>query len=148
MAPWPGNANLEQTTFGRLTRSELMARVRSRGNKTTEERFAAILRKGGINGWRRHQRLPGHPDFVWRTAKLALFLDGCFWHGHPCRNTVPKTNAAIWRKKIAKNRARDRRVNKELRDDGWTVVRIWECQLGGKLDKYLTLVRERLRLQS
>jgi DNA mismatch endonuclease, patch repair protein len=141
MSVWPGNARLERTTFGRLTRAQLMSRVRSKGNKTTEERFAAMLRRGRISGWRRHRRLLGSPDFVWRKAKLAVFLDGCFWHGHKCRNTSPKTNAAAWRSKITKNRLRDRMVSRRLRADGWTVIRIWECQLRAAPDKVVTLVR-------
>jgi len=129
MAKWPGDAKTQQTTFGRLTRSELMARVRSRGNKTTENRVASFLRKEGIIGWRRHLPLPGNPDFAWHAAKVALFLDGCFWHGHTCRNVSPKTNTALWRNKIAKNKLRDRQITKRLRTNGWKVIRIWECQI-------------------
>jgi DNA mismatch endonuclease (patch repair protein) len=144
MAKWPGNAKLERTTFGHLTRAELMARVRSRGNKTTEIQFAAVLKKEGITGWRRHQSIPGKPDFVWRAAKLALFLDGCFWHGHACRNTKPKTNAKAWKEKIKRNQRRDRQVARHLRARGWTVVRIWECQITKRRDRYLALLRNRL----
>jgi DNA mismatch endonuclease (patch repair protein) len=146
MAKWPGNAKLQRTTFGKLTRSELMGRVRSKGNKTTENRFASILRKEGITGWRRHLPLPGNPDFVWRAAKLALFLDGCFWHGHACRNVSPKTNAALWRTKITKNKMRDRQINRRLRAGGWIVLRIWECRLAKVPDKCLLRVRNGLKL--
>jgi DNA mismatch endonuclease Vsr len=90
MAKWPGDAKTQQTTFGRLTRSELMARVRSRGNKTTENRVASFLRKEGIIGWRRHLPLPGNPDFAWHAAKVALFLDGCFWHGPHVETSLQK----------------------------------------------------------
>ena len=144
MTSWPGNAKLERTTFAGLTRAELMARVGSRGNKTTEKRFAAILRKEGIVGWRRHQRLLGSPDFVWRPARVAVFVDGCFWHGHGCRNVLPKTNTAIWRKKLAKNRTRDREVSRGLQADGWTVIRIWECELRRSPRKYLARLLARL----
>jgi DNA mismatch endonuclease, patch repair protein len=144
MVSWPGNAKSQKTTFGRLTRSELMARVRSKGNKTTEERFAGMLRRERITGWRRHQQVPGNPDFIWRAAKIALFLDGCFWHGHNCRNTLPKTNALMWCDKVKKNKARDRKVTKRLRAEGWTVVRIWECQIRGKGSKYLAFIRSQM----
>jgi DNA mismatch endonuclease (patch repair protein) len=128
---WPGNATAERTTFGRLSRSQLMSRVRSRGNATTELRLAALLRKSGLHGWRRHRPLVGKPDFSWANKRLAVFIDGCFWHGHSCgRNLKPKTNAAEWRRKIVRNRARDRRVSRTLREQGWRVLRIWECLLG------------------
>jgi DNA mismatch endonuclease (patch repair protein) len=144
MTSWPGNAKSQQTTFGSLNRSTLMSRVRSWGNKSTEQRLIALLRKSQIIGWRRHQKLPGRPDFIWKTSKLAVFVDGCFWHGHACRNTKPKTNAKMWCDKIARNKIRDRQSNRSLRARGWTVLRIWECHLGKGPDKCVALIRDRL----
>lgn len=72
------------------------------------------------------------PDFVFQKPKVALFVDGCFWHGCPRHGTKPKTNAKFWRNKIATNQARDRRVNSALRKRGWSVVRIWEHELRRK----------------
>jgi DNA mismatch endonuclease (patch repair protein) len=89
----------------------------------------AIFRSRGIKGWRRHQALPGKPDFVFRRERLAVFVDGCFWHGCPSHLRMPASNVAYWNAKIARNMARDRRVNGELRRAGWTVVRIWEHAL-------------------
>ena len=130
MSHWPGNANRECTTFAGLHRGQLMSHVRSTGNRTTERRLATLVREAGLTGWRRHQPLPGTPDFVWRAAKVAVFVDGCFWHGHHCgKNVTPKTNAKAWRQKIERNQARDRRASRELRQAGWMVIRIWECQL-------------------
>ena len=129
MKQWPGNARRERTTFAGLNRSQLMARVRSTGNKTTEKQLARLLRNSGLTGWRRHQPITGKPDFVWRQAEVAVFVDGCFWHGHDCRNLTSKTNAKAWRDKIAKTRSRDRRTNHRLRQLGWKVIRIWECRL-------------------
>lgn len=130
MSKWPGNAKKEHTMFGGLSRSQLMSRVRSTGNKTTEKCLASMLREKGLNGWRRHQSLPGKPDFVWRATKVAVFVDGCFWHGHNCRrNLSPKRNKKAWDNKIKGNRVRDRKVTRQLRQGGWKVVRIWECQL-------------------
>ncbi|HOD83671.1 MAG TPA: very short patch repair endonuclease [Phycisphaerae bacterium] len=130
MSRWPGNAQREQTTFGRLRRSELMSLVRSTGNKTTERCLVSLLREAGLKGWRRHLPLPGKPDFVWRSARVAVFVDGCFWHGHDCGKCLdPKTNAKAWRDKIAGNQARDRKVTRALRKEGWKVIRIWECEL-------------------
>ena len=119
-----------RTTFGGLTRSELMSRIRSSGNLTTELRMVRLLRSARITGWRRGSLLPGKPDFVWSKQRIALFIDGCFWHGHNCgRNLTPKRNARFWRHRIEQNQARDRRVSAQLRRDGWKVLRFWECSL-------------------
>jgi len=145
MSRWPGNAQEERTTFGGLRRGQLMSRVRSTGNLTTEKRLASLLRAAGVGGWRRHQPLPGCPDFVWPKAKVAVFVDGCFWHGHDCgRNVRPRTNAKAWRDKIERNQARDRRATRVLRRLGWTVVRIWECGLAKDPDRCLDRIRRRL----
>ena len=106
-----------------------MARIRSRGNKATELRLIAIFRAHNIAGWRRHRPLFGKPDFVFPALKLAVFVDGCFWHGCPIHGTKPKTNAAFWRRKISTNRMRDRLVTRTLRSRGWRVLRIWEHEL-------------------
>ena len=106
-----------------------MKRVRGFGNKSTEETLARLFRKAGINGWRRHVRLPGKPDFAFTKQMLAVFVDGCFWHGCPKCYTRPKTNQEFWDKKRQENTARDSRVTRELRERGWKVVRIWEHSL-------------------
>jgi len=130
MGNWPRKGRNRATTFGKLTRSQLMARVRSSGNKTTEQRMVRLLRKAGLKGWRRHMPLPGKPDFAWPALKVALFVDGCFWHGHDCgKNINPRTNAKAWEEKIGNNKRRDRRASRELRGKGWCVLRIWECDL-------------------
>lgn len=123
-------ASSEVTTFGDLSRSELMSRIRSRGNATTELRMMVMLRRAKIVGWRRHLPLQGQPDFAWPKCKVALFVDGCFWHGHDCgRNLVPKKNVQRWRDKLAQTSKRDRRATRVLRSMGWKVIRIWECEL-------------------
>lgn len=130
MPRWPKPTEARSTTFGGLSRSELMSRVRSTGNKTTEVRFKMLLRQEGLRGWRRHFSLPGRPDFAWAKLKVAVFVDGCFWHGHDCgKNIKPKTNPKEWQTKIENNKRRDRRTTRKLRDGGWSVVRIWECRL-------------------
>jgi len=103
-----------------------MARVRGRGNKSTEEKLARLFRQAGIKGWRQHLRLPGTPDFVFPKQRLIVFVDGCFWHGCPRHATLPATRRAFWLKKFTDNKTRDRRVNRELRRRGWRVLRIWE----------------------
>lgn len=118
--------------FHGLTRSQLMARIRSRGNKKTEVAMVALLRANGITGWRRHQSLPGRPDFIFRRERVALFVDGCFWHGCPRHYKAPGTRSGFWQTKVQTNRTRDVCVTRELRALGWKVLRVWECALGAK----------------
>lgn len=111
-------------------RSQMLAAVRSRGNASTELRLAAALRFYGLKGWRRHLPLPGKPDFAWRKERVAVFVDGCFWHGCPRCYRAPRHNAAFWKAKIESNQRRDRRVSRQLRRMDWRVLRIWECRVG------------------
>jgi DNA mismatch endonuclease (patch repair protein) len=130
MSRWPGHSRHAKTTFGGLSRSALMSRIRSSRNATTELKLLSLLRAARLMGWRRNYPLPGKPDFTFPKSKLAVFVDGCFWHGHGCgRNLKPKRNAALWRKKIIGNQGRDRRMTRDLCEAGWTVIRIWECKL-------------------
>lgn len=111
-------------------RSRIMKAIRGSGNRTTEERLASILRRERLSGWRRHLKLPGTPDFAWPKKCLVVFVDGCFWHGCPRCYRAPATNKSFWRQKLKSNKARDRRVAKELRRMGWRVMRVWECRIG------------------
>jgi len=111
-----------------------MRSIKPRGNKSTELRLVVALREAGIRGWRRHGRLPGRPDFAFFAQRVAVFVDGDYWHGNPRSFKVPKTNSAFWRKKIRHNRAKDRRVGRALRARGWTVIRIWESALRKRKD--------------
>jgi DNA mismatch endonuclease (patch repair protein) len=106
-----------------------MSRIRGRGNRSTEAALAKLFRLHHINGWRRHQPIFGKPDFIFPTHRLALFVDGCFWHCCPSCYARPKSNPGFWAEKIARNRDRDRQVNRELRRCGWRVLRIWEHDL-------------------
>jgi DNA mismatch endonuclease, patch repair protein len=106
-----------------------MSLIRSRGNSATELRLIEIFREFGITGWRRNQPLLGKPDFIFRAKRVAVFVDGCFWHGCPKCYKRPGSNQMFWDTKIATNRKRDRYVNRELRKLGWQVVRIWQHQL-------------------
>lgn len=125
-----GRDKSERTSFGGLSRSELMSRVRSSRNVTTELKLLSLLRIEKLKGWRRNYPLLGKPDFVFPDRKLSIFVDGCFWHGHQCgRNLMPKRNALEWREKILRNQRRDRKVARILRASGWRVIRIWECAL-------------------
>ena len=158
--------------FTKRKRSEVMARIRGRGNKGTEGALAKLLRKYRINGWRSQQVIRiddkerrarrSRPtnirtDFIFRRQRIAVFVDGCFWHGCP-KHCSPlkwirkssmverakttrsldklgmtgrgrRTGKEYWRAKLAGNKARDRAVNRMLRRHGWHVVRIWEHEL-------------------
>lgn len=115
--------------FTKKKRSQVMAAIRSRGNKDTELKLASILRARGITGWRRHQAIPGHPDFIFRRERLAVFVDGCFWHGCHWHCRMPRGNRHYWQQKIKRNAVRDKASNKLLRNAGWRVLRIWEHPL-------------------
>jgi len=118
--------------FGKSKRSLVMSRIRGRGNKDTELALAIIMRAHGITGWRRNQPVFGKPDFVFYHNRVAVFVDGCFWHGCPKHATWPAKRAAWWRRKIEGNRARDILVTRTLRRAGWRVLRIWEHEFAKK----------------
>lgn len=109
--------------------SKRMTAVRSSGNRSTELLLIEVLRLSHIHGWRRNFPLVGKPDFVWPDERIALFVDGCFWHGCPLCYAAPRRNAAFWQQKIAYNRVHDRLVTRQLRKSGWRVLRIRECEL-------------------
>src|SRR5260370_39758115 len=111
-------------------RSKIMASVRSRGNRSTEQRMERLLRQLRLSGYRSQWPVTGKPDFAWPKLKVALFIDGCWWHGCPrCKRckTPSKSNATFWRLKVQSNRRRDTRVSRRLRAEGWKVLRVWEC---------------------
>jgi DNA mismatch endonuclease (patch repair protein) len=118
--------------FTKAKRSEVMSLIRGRGNKDTEIALAKLFRRNKITGWRRHQKIFGKPDFIFRQVRLALFVDGCFWHGCPKHGTKPKGNAAFWKNKFSRNIVRDRLVTRTLSATGWRVLRIWEHELARK----------------
>jgi len=118
--------------FTRSKRSGLMSRIRSHGNAATELRFIHLLRDSGITRWRRRYPIYGKPDFVFLRVRLAVFVDGCFWHGCPRCYREPKSNRAFWRQKIMANRKRALVVNRALRKSGWRVLRVWQHELKRK----------------
>ena len=118
--------------FSKEDRSAIMSKVKSSGNKSTEEKLIKYFRDSGITGWRRHYSVKGHPDFIFPKKKVAVFVDGCFWHGHDCRNTRPAENAEYWNKKRERNIEHDKAITELFESRGWTVIRIWECELKKK----------------
>lgn len=115
--------------FTKEKRSEVMSRIRGKGNKDTELAMIKILRSHHIPGWRRNQSVFGKPDFVFPKQKVALFVDGCFWHGCPKHSNMPKNNREFWEKKLQGNMDRDKLISRELRKMNWKVIRVWEHEL-------------------
>jgi len=117
-----------QTT---VIRSNIMRAIRSSNNRSTELRLKGTFVRLGIRGWRvRDKTVFGVPDFVFPRARLAVFVDGCFWHGCPkCSLRVPQHNRTYWATKITRNKSRDRGVERVLGRQGWTIVRVWEHEL-------------------
>ena len=126
--------------FTKEQRCKVMRQVKSNRNKSTELKLITFFKANKIKGWRRNYPLFGKPDFTFPSKKTAVFVDGCFWHGHNCRNTTPKDNADYWSTKVERNKKRDEEVNKTLEQKGWTVVRVWECELKD-VKKLLTTIR-------
>ncbi len=120
-----------------------MASVKSRDAKSTELKFISLLKEKGITGWRRNYPLTGKPDFVFRRIKIAVFIDGCFWHGCPCHCRMPSSNVNYWNNKIEKNKIRDKKITKALKMKGWQVIRIWEHEIKtGKLNQKLKRIKK------
>jgi DNA mismatch endonuclease, patch repair protein len=109
-------------------RSRIMRSNKSHGNFSTELRLLSLFRSNAISGWRRKVALTGRPDFVFKRERIAVFIDGCYWHGCKCRK-MPKTNRKYWQAKFRDNQKRDKRTTVDLRAQGWHVIRIWEHEL-------------------
>jgi DNA mismatch endonuclease (patch repair protein) len=139
--------------FSEAKRSEVMSRIRSKGNKTTEVPLQKAMRIASVKGWRRH--LPVQigsrsvrPDFVFPRHRIAVFVDGCFWHGCPEHGSRPKSNREFWDLKLKSNMARDIRVGKALKSSGWTVLRFWEHSVKKDSAKCARKIARELRKKS
>src|SRR5271170_531087 len=125
---------LENGTFSGVsaTRSNIMAAVKGKSNLSTEVVLRYALVRAGMSGWRLHASdIMGKPDFYFDEARVAVFVDGCFWHGCDRCGHVPKTRSEFWRAKFDRNKARDIRTTRALRAEGIHVIRLWEHALKG-----------------
>jgi DNA mismatch endonuclease (patch repair protein) len=142
-----------------------MSRIHGQGNKRTETDVIKLLRKVRIKGWRRHQTIcfnesnsrraqssdgikfkaQVRPDFVFPKTRVALFIDGCFWHGCPKCYRTPKSRKRFWSAKVLRNKERDTFQTFALKQTGWRVIRIWECSLN---EKSFELLKRTLKLKS
>lgn len=120
-----------------------MARIKAKDTKP-EIRLRRALYACGIRGWRCHRTsLPGKPDLAFGPARLAVFVDGGFWHGHPSK-WWPGRSGPYWDKKISRNIERDRKADRELRESGWTVMRFWDFEIQRELERVVDNVRTSL----
>jgi len=123
-------------------RSEIMGRVRARDTKPEMIVRRAVHAMG--YRYRLHAKdLPGKPDLVFRSRKKVLFVHGCFWHRHPgcALARLPKSRQDFWTPKLNANRQRDVKSERSLKDAGWGVLTIWECELDGT-DKLKNKIKE------
>ncbi len=109
-------------------RTKNMSKIRGI-NTGPEIKLRKLLWAEGIRGYRIHFKLHGKPDIVFIKKKIAIFIDGCFWHKCPVCFQEPETRKEFWMKKIQSNIDRDKKVNEQLENDGWTVIRIWEHEI-------------------
>lgn len=126
-----------------ISRSENMRRIRSK-DTSPEIAVRALVRGLGFTGYRLHRKdLPGKPDIAFVGRKLAIFVHGCFWHGHDCKEGArrPKSNADYWLPKIATNVERDAAHVANLQAHGWSVLTVWECELSSPTDLTKSLHR-------
>lgn len=120
-------------------RHHCMSSIRSRDTRP-EIMVRRWLWKHGYRYRLYKKQLPGRPDIVLGKLHTVIFINGCFWHGHECHKRFPKTNTEFWLKKIERNRRRDADVSLRLRQMGWNVITIWECELA-KEKRQETLAR-------
>ena len=116
--------------FSKKTRSKIMACVKSE-NTAPERLVRSLIHRLGFRFRLNKRDLPGKPDIVLTRLRTVVFVHGCFWHGHKCArgHRLPKANASYWRKKIARNRVRDRANLMALKTDHWKAVVVWECEI-------------------
>lgn len=121
-----------------------MSRVRT-AETAAEVELRRALRRAGLSGWRSQAReLPGRPDFVFVRERLAVFVDGAFWHGHPSKFRFGRSGE-FWDTKIAMNMARDRRDSRQLNRAGWSVLRLWDFRIIGDPARAAERIQKRLR---
>ena len=120
-------------------RHKNMSNIRSKGTKP-EEKVMKELRRRKIYYAKHVSKIIGKPDIVFRRKKVIIFIDSDFWHGHPDRYIMPKTNVEYWKEKIARNKQRDTEVNKELEKNDWRVIRIWEYDVNKNFDDVINTI--------
>jgi DNA mismatch endonuclease (patch repair protein) len=129
-------------TFDPAMRSWIMSRVLSRDTKP-EKLVGEILKQNRIRFSSEGKNLPGKPDIVIRSIRLAVFVNGCFWHWHGCKRCrMPASNVAYWERKIARNVARDKRTKRALALIGWHYCTVWECSVSTGVTRLIGKARK------
>lgn len=133
--------------FNKKKRSDIMSKIRSKNTKPEKEfarSLSAIVYPMGLRYKLHYKKIPGNPDVVFVAKKIAIFIDGDFWHGYNYKNNGQKLPKKYWKPKIEGNMARDKAVNRELKKLGWKVVRIWEHEIKKDKHKVIKKVLEKL----
>jgi DNA mismatch endonuclease (patch repair protein) len=135
-SPIPANENV----------SKIMSANKAK-NTSAEIRLRKALYGNGLRGYRlNYKKIPGRPDIAFVSKKIAVFVNGCFWHQCPhCKLPLPKSNTNFWKEKFERNILRDRMKSEELKKLGWEVVILWECELNKNLSKSVSKIQECLR---
>lgn len=131
-------------TFSKKQRSKIMSSVKST-NTGPEIIFRKALFSKGIRYRTNFRGVKGSPDIGLLKNKIAIFIDGCFWHKCPRCFRPPESNKEYWLKKVNKNKARDKKVNAELRNNGWKVIRIWEHEIRNSLDETVEKTAKKIK---
>jgi DNA mismatch endonuclease, patch repair protein len=125
-------------------RRRIMAAVRQR-DTAPERQLRRALHAAGLRGWRcNYSKALGRPDVAWPGLRVAVFVDGAFWHGHPSRHR-PGRSGAYWDNKIERNVARDREVDAKLSSAGWVVIRVWDFEVRRDLERVVVQISDALR---
>lgn len=130
-----------------MQRSRLMGRVRQRGTSLELILRKALWAVGLRYRLKTKEKLPGSPDIIFLGKKIAIFVDGCFWHDCPTHGTRPKTNANFWTAKITRNRERDAQVDKKLAAIGWISIRLWEHDVKNHLENCLHTIADSMKIK-
>lgn len=137
---------MKQAITVQSQRSKLMARIRSTGTRP-EILLRRALWRAGLR-FRLQPRLPGKPDLAFPGARIAVFVDGCFWHGCPLHGHIPKSNQGYWKPKLARNQKRDQQINATLLKLGWMPLRVWEHEVVQDLPACLSRIDEAVHLRA
>ena len=129
--------------FNKKTRSAIMSSIRSK-NTSLEINFRKLLWENGLGRYRIHYNLPGKPDIVYVSKKIVVFLDGDFWHGYNWKKLGRTPPKEYWQEKIEKNISRAKKYNRNLRKEGWTVLRFWEHEVKKNPERCIKKIKKAL----
>lgn len=128
-------------TFSHEKRSSIMRAVKAKNTKL-ENVFRSALWRRGLRFRKHVKNLPGKPDIVFPSCRVAVFIDSCFWHGCPLHVRMPKSNIDYWEHKINRNKQRDEELNQKYKEMEWELVRIWEHEIKDDFEKAVTKIQE------